>query len=102
MQTFRAYQLARRFHAEIAPLQLKRPMGSHLRRAASGAALNLAEGYGRQSLSDQRRFFVIALGSIRECQAVFDLAGDAVSAAQRDLLDHLAASVWRLLHPRGR
>ena len=100
MKTFRTYHLAVRFHRAAAPLRLQRPLGDQLRRAASSAALTLAEGYGRSTLADQRRFFAMALGSVRECQAVFDLAGDAVSAAQRDLLDHLAASVWRLMNPK--
>lgn len=100
MKSFRTYHLAVRFHRETQPLRLQRPLGDQLRRAASSVALTLAEGYGRATLADQRRFFAMSLGSVRECQAVFDLAGDAVSAAQRDLLDHLAASVWRLLSPK--
>ena len=56
-------------------------------------------GYGRQSLADQQRFFAIALGSIRECEAVFDLACEAIPTEHHDLLDRLAASTWRFLHP---
>ena len=99
MKTFRTYDLARDFYRLVAPLKLVRPLRDQLHRAAASIALNLAEGYGRQTLADQRRFFAIALGSVRECQAVLDLAADAVPADLRPHLDHLAASTWRLLHP---
>ena len=98
MRTFRTYNLARDFYRTVAPLKLVRPLRDQLHRAAASAALNLAEGYGRQTLADQRRFFAMALGSIRECQAVFDLAQEALGPDLHDQLDHLAASAWRLVH----
>ena len=101
MKTFRTYNLARDFYRLVVPLKLVRPLRDQLHRAAASIGLYLAEGYGRQTLADQRRFFAIALGSVRECQAVLDLAADAVPAARRDHLDHLAASTWRLLHSAG-
>ena len=100
MKNFRTYTLSKDFYRMIKPLKLKRPLGDQLSRAAASIALNLMEGYGRSTLVDQRRFFSIALGSVRECQAVFDLAEDEVAAELKDHLDHLAASVWRLLHPK--
>ena len=99
MKMFRTYNLARDFYRRIVPLKLVRPLRDQLHRAAASVALNLAEGYGRQTLADQRRFFAIALGSVRECQAVLDLAAEAIPADLHDHLDHLAASTWRLLHP---
>jgi len=100
MKTFRAYQLACEFYRLAKGLKLPKPLGDQLRRAAASSALNLAEGYGRSTRLDQHRFFGMALGSVRECQAVFDLADDDVPRQLRDLLDHLAAATWRLLHPR--
>lgn len=96
MKRFRTYHLARNFYLLIVTIKLPRPLGDQLRRAAASVALNLAEGYGRESRGDQRRFFTIALGSARECQAVFDLAAGAFSPQLHDQLDHLAASLWRL------
>ena len=98
MKSFRSYQLARSLYRDIVSIELPRPLGDQLRRAAASCALTLAEGYGRVSLADQRRFFVMTLGSIREVQAIFDLACDRFTDTQRDQLDHLAASVWRLVH----
>ena len=58
--------------------------------------LNLGEGYGKFTKPDQRRYYQIAFGSIRECQAVFDIMA-TVPEAVRSMLDHLAASAFKLL-----
>ena len=67
MNDFRTYQLAVRFYHLSAKLNLKGALRSQLDRAASSIALNLAEGRGRRTLKDQKRFFDIAVGSVREC-----------------------------------
>ncbi|MGE3386767.1 MAG: four helix bundle protein [Bdellovibrionales bacterium] len=36
-------------------------------------ALNLAEGSGKETNADRRRFYQIAMGSLREAQAIIDL-----------------------------
>ena len=72
------------------------PIRNQLHRAALSIPLNLKEGYGRKTLADQQHFFTIAFGSIRECQALFDLLEPAPSAALSDKLDHLAAMVYKL------
>lgn len=58
--------------------------------------LNLAEGSGRLTKPDQKRFFIIAFGSLRECQSILDLAfnasDDLVKAA-----DVLAAHIYKLI-----
>ena len=48
-------------------------MADQLRRAALSVVLNIAEGYGKPTKSDQRRFYAIARGSAMECGAVFDV-----------------------------
>ncbi|MBX7138295.1 MAG: four helix bundle protein, partial [Oligoflexia bacterium] len=42
-------------------------------RATLSIALNLAEGRGKPTRKDQLRFFSIAFGSVRECQAILIL-----------------------------
>ena len=80
-----------------AEVRLPSHLKDHWLRASSSIALNLAEGCGKPTLADQARFFSIAMGSIRECQAIAQLEASAFSAADLDLLDHLAASVYKLI-----
>lgn len=44
-----------------------------LERASVSIVLNIAEGAGRRSRGDKRRFYAIARGSATECAAVVDL-----------------------------
>ena len=81
-----------------------RDLARQLRRAAASVALNLAEGYGLTG-GHRRERFATALGSARECVAALRVAtalgyvaGESVAEAE-DRFDHVAASVYRLLHP---
>ena len=96
MHHLRSYQLAVEFYRFAKIVELPGHLKDQLRRAASSVALNLSEGSGKRTNKDRGRFFFIAMGSVRECQAVTELEPDAFNHAQRDLLDHLAASVYKL------
>ena len=72
-RNFRTFELAVEFYHLTTALALPRHLRDQLSRAASSVALNLAEGSGRSSKAEQKRFFDIAFGSLRECQAVLDL-----------------------------
>ena len=98
LKNFRTHQLAVQFYQTTRSKRLPHGLTAQLARAASSVALNLAEGHGRRTRPDRLRFFQIALGSIRECQAILDLESKTFTAAERDLLDHLAAATYRLLH----
>ncbi len=69
---FRSFQLAKSLYKQSAQLKLPGHISNQLQRASSSVALNLAEGRGRPTRADQLRFFHIALGSVRECQAFWN------------------------------
>lgn len=47
-------------------------MADQLRRASLSIPLNIAEGSGKSTGPDQRRFYSIARGSVMECAAIID------------------------------
>ncbi len=74
-------------------------MQEQLMRASASVALNVAEGSGKHSLSDQRRYYGIALGSLRECEAILDLEG-MNSARLVKIMDQLGAILFTLCRTR--
>ena len=58
--------------------------------------LNLAEGRGKPTRKDQKRFFSISMGSLRECQALLILE-ELQDTEQWKKLDILGAHLYRLL-----
>ena len=71
-------------------------------RASQSMPLNIAEGNGKTSGSDRRRYFEIAPGSAMECAAIQDIlvAGSALnedeSAQRKSVLDRIAIMLSRL------
>ncbi|HEX5655611.1 MAG TPA: four helix bundle protein [Polyangiales bacterium] len=71
------YQIALRFHDAAHAIAARVPRGEgdladQLRRASNSVLLNIAEGAGRMSRAEKRRFYVIARGSVNECGALLD------------------------------
>jgi four helix bundle protein len=97
MQPLRSYQLAVSFYRRAMNIRLPVHLRNQFRRASSSIALNLHEGYGKPTMKDRIRFFSIAMGSIRECQAVMELEPRSFDATSKGMLDHLAASVFKLI-----
>lgn len=100
MENFRTFTLAVEFYHLSRTLKLQSHLKEQLSRAASSVALNLAEGRGKSSVKDQARFFQIAFGSTRECQAILILANLKGSQAWKTL-DSLAAHLYRLINNVG-
>jgi four helix bundle protein len=72
-----AYRAAVEFAAwageVIEKLPAKLSARDQLDRASTSAVLNIAEGNGKFSLRDRRRYFEIALGSELECAGCIDI-----------------------------
>ena len=93
MKKFRTYQLALELVKGTRPLNLKAPFRDQFQRAVLSIPLNLAEGSAKTSAADRKRFYEIALGSLREVQALIDILGleELVEPA-----DKLGAHIYRL------
>lgn len=56
------------------PAEEKFAMTSQIRRAALSTHLNVAEGCSRKSLSERKRFYEVARGSVIEVDTALDIA----------------------------
>jgi len=76
-------------------------LADQLRRAAASVPLNFAEGAGKSSARDRRRYFSTAKGSAYEVAAIFDVAqrfgviSNELQAQGLDICDHLGAMLSR-------
>ena len=99
-RNFRVYNDAVEFYKVVSTIKLPYHLRNQLLRSASSVALNLAEGAARRSATEQRRFYEIAMGSLRESQAVLDLYPLDISSRILRLSDSLAAQLYRLIQSR--
>jgi four helix bundle protein len=96
LKDFKIYQKAKLFYTKVLKLDLPYYLEDQVRRASSSIVLNLAEGSGKNTTLQRRWFFNVALGSIRECQAVFEISG-IEDEELLGLLDELGAGTYRLV-----
>jgi four helix bundle protein len=68
MKKFFTLELAVEFYDLSKNLKMPMHLKSQYLRACFSIALNLSEGSANPTVSDRRKFFYIALGSLRECQ----------------------------------
>ena len=95
LKNFKTYQKALELAWECKSLQLPYYLRDQLLRASSSVVLNLAEGSGRFSVKDQKRFYRIALGSVREVEAILDLQSREITTLKR-LTYEVAAMLTKL------
>ncbi|OYZ20487.1 MAG: hypothetical protein B7Y39_10740 [Bdellovibrio sp. 28-41-41] len=95
---FRTLELAKALYKQCNSLSLKGAIRDQLERASLSVYLNLAEGSGKLTLKDKNRFYGIALGSLRETQAILDLV-DATT--EMKLADNVGASIWCLIRSQS-
>jgi four helix bundle protein len=102
--TLDVYQVAVRFLPLAASIAGSLPsrytgLADQLRRASISISLNIAEGSGKSSGPDQRRFYAMARGSAMECAAILDasVALNLVEACQNDLAEQLPGRLVKML-----
>jgi four helix bundle protein len=86
MKNFRTYQLAMSFYQESQKIRLRGPMKDQFERAVLSIPLNLAEGSAKPSAKERRKFYRIALGSLREVQCLLELSEEKELFAKADIL----------------
>jgi four helix bundle protein len=102
LQGFIAFQVANTFYQRCKKIKLPLHLQGQLARASSSVVLNIAEGSGRRTQSDQARLYSVALGSLRECQAIFEMEAitDPELLAQADRLGAILFKLTRRSKPK--
>ena len=95
---FKTYELAKQFHKDCQKLKLRAPYKDQFDRALLSIVLNLVEGSAKPTRKDRRKFYAIAMGSLRETQAILDLCNLRESLQQSDAV---AACLYRLIQNPG-
>jgi four helix bundle protein len=98
LSNFTAYRLAKEFYNHCKAVELPDFLQDQLLRASSSVAINLAEGSGKRTPADQQRYYSIALGSLRECEAILELE-KVDDPKLRKLADELGAITFTLSNP---
>jgi len=93
MKNFRTYQMALELNRRAMKTKLRQPYRDQFLRAVLSVASNLAEGSGKSSVADRRRFYEIALGSFKEARVTIEL----LELRELDqITDKLGASLYCL------
>jgi len=97
LETFRAFQISKSYYWKCKSAKVPTFLRDQLLRASSSICLNLAEGSAKRTSPDQRRFYGIAYGSFKECQAI--LAIEQINDPElSDLSNQLGAILYTLSH----
>lgn len=99
MKNFRTFHLALEFYKGCQKVRIKNTViRNQFERASLSIVLNVAEGAGRITERDRRKFFSIAFGSLRETQCLLMIL-------QRDHLltdsESVAACLYKLIQNPG-
>lgn len=103
-QRFAAYEKAKQLYLEMTEITRKKSLNlstrDQLQRCSLSIVLNIAEGSGRNSFKDKRRFFNIARSSIFECVAILDMlhSSGKIGEADYSRYEKLADEISRILY----
>jgi four helix bundle protein len=95
LEDFEAYHMAKTLYQSCKSIKVPHFLREQLQRASASVVLNLAEGAGKRTSGDQRRYYSIALGSLRECRAILEMEAPQDSDLNR-LADRLTAILYVL------
>jgi four helix bundle protein len=95
LSKFRSYQLALRLYRGAGQVVVSGEIKDQLQRACLSVVLNLAEGSAKPSLPERKRFYRIALASLREVQALVDAEPGKLGGLY-EMADRAGASLYRL------
>ncbi len=95
IKNFKTYQLSVELYRQCQKMPLPQYLKDQLLRSSSSVALNLAEGTGKRTLKDQRRFYDIAFGSLKETTSILELANAPKEIIE--LADKTSAHLYNLL-----
>jgi len=106
-ERLKSYEYTLEIAKKVPDLLKNFPLGSsylvdQLKRALSSVLLNQAEGNGRRTPRERRRFFDIAIGSATETAAIFDIAhaygyiNDSDHAEVKDILEQVIRILYKL------
>ena len=93
LKNFKTYQMALELHRGCEKLSPTGPIKDQLARSSLSVVLNISEGSGKPTPKDQKRFYGIALGSLREVTTILDILN--VRQHER-LIDQLGACLYTL------
>jgi four helix bundle protein len=93
LENFRSFQLALELNKYCDSLKVKAPLRDQLNRATLSIVLNLAEGSAKPTIKDRKRFYAIALGSLRETEALLLILD---RKEKSDLVNHLGGCLYKL------
>lgn len=83
---FRTLTLAIDFYKKAKDLKLRSSLKDQYDRALLSIVLNLSEGNAKPTPKDRRKFFYIALGSMREVQTLLQLTDETILLHDSDRL----------------
>lgn len=95
MKPFFTLELAVEVYKISKDLRLPSHLKTQYLKACSSIALNLSEGSAKPTVSDRRKFYFIALGSLRECQTILRLHGPSKTEVSRKI-DFLGICLYKL------
>ena len=99
LKNSKTFMLSKDLYQACIKLKLPRYLQDQINRASSSICLNIAEGYGKKTYVDQRKFFHIAMGSLRETQSVL-LISNMEHSVSFKLANILGAHLYNLIKAR--